>query len=486
MAKAHRDALLARMDGGIAVFRSGPERIRNRDTHCRFRPDSDFWYLTGLREPDAVAVLDAREGADRYVLFVRPRDPEMETWNGRRAGVQGARELYGADAAHPIGALDTELPKLLRGAPRALLTLGHDPDFDRKLLAWLNDMAMRTRDGATGPAELVDAGSVLHELRLIKSADEVAALRRCAELTHRGHRAAMAAVREGCGEWELEALVDGAFRAGGGWGVGYPSIVAAGANATVLHYNTNNERVGKGACLLVDAGAEADGYTADVTRCAPASGRFSPPQRALYEVVLAAQLAGIAQCRTGVSFVTVHDTSTRVLVEGLLSLGLLKGSAQESLDSGSYKRFYMHRTSHWLGIDVHDVGAYFTTGADGTRRSRPLQPGMVLTVEPGLYVAADDETAPAEFRGIGIRIEDDVLVTATGHDVLTKDIPKAIDEVEALHGSDAAIAAAAGLAARDSAHAASGATSSAAGGAATSASHGAGTALDRTRQGARA
>ncbi len=437
MAKAHREALMARMNGGVAIFRAGPERIRNRDTHYRFRPDSDFWYLTGLREPDAVAVLIPDAVKDSYVLFVRPRDPEMETWNGRRTGVEGAKELYGADAAYPIAALDTELPKLLRGASRLHFTTGHDSDFDRKLLGWLHEMFMRTRDGVTGPPELVEAGVALHELRLFKSSEEIAALRRCAELTNRGHRAAMSAVREGCGEWELEALIDGAFRAGGGWGVGYPSIVAAGANATVLHYNTNNERVGKGSCLLVDAGAECDGYTADVTRCAPASGRFSAPQRALYEIVLASQLAGIAAALPGRSFVSVHDTSTRVLIEGLISLGLLTGSVEEALASGSYKRFYMHRTSHWLGLDVHDVGTYFITAADGSKQSRPLQPGMVLTVEPGLYVNADDEAAPAAFRGIGIRIEDDVLVTAEGNDVLTKDIPKSIADVEALHGGAA-------------------------------------------------
>jgi Xaa-Pro aminopeptidase len=438
MAKAHREALMAAMDGGVALFRAGPERIRNRDTHFRFRPDSDFWYLTGFREPDAVAVLLPHAEKDRYILFVRPRDPEMETWNGRRAGIEGARELYGADAAFPIGALDTELPKLLRGAKRLYFTTGHDADFDRKLLGWLHEMFMRSRDGLTGPPEIVEAGTVLHEQRLFKSAEEVAALRRCAELTNRGHRAAMGALREGVGEWELEALIDGAFRGGGGWGTGYPSIVAGGANATVLHYNTNNERVGKGACLLVDAGAEADGYTADVTRCAPASGRFSPPQRELYDLVLRAQLAALAEVRPGNTFVSVHDTATRVLIEGMLELGLLAGSVDEALASGSYKRCYMHRTSHWLGLDVHDVGTYFVTGPDGTRRSRPLEPGMVLTVEPGLYVAADDESAPPRLRGIGIRIEDDVLVTAQGHDNLTRDIPKTVADVEAAVGGSPA------------------------------------------------
>ena len=428
MAAAHRQAFMARLDGGVAVLRSGAEVIRNRDTHFRFRPDSDFWYLTGFPEPDAVAVL--RPGADeeRYVLFVRPRDPAQEVWTGRRAGVEGARERFGADAAFPIEALDEQLPRLLRGFESLTYASGLDTDFDRKLMDWIKDTHLRSRDGVRLPAQLSHPGATLHELRLRKTPDEVEALRRCAALTNEAHRAAMSALREGQGEWEIEALVDGTFRRGGGWGPGYPSICAAGANATILHYNTNNERVPKGAMMLLDAGAEADGYTADVTRCFPSGARFMPAQRELYEVVLEAQLAAIDQVRPGVAFHSVHDVALRRLVEGLVALELLPAGVDAQLESGGYRRYYMHRTSHWLGLDVHDVGSYFTAG----RQSRLLEAGMVLTVEPGLYVAADDERAPERFRGLGVRIEDDVLVTPQGREVLTAAIPKSIADVEAL------------------------------------------------------
>ncbi|MGQ0554125.1 MAG: aminopeptidase P N-terminal domain-containing protein [Planctomycetota bacterium] len=436
MAKLHRERYCAALaasglGGSVAVFPAGSERLRSRDTHFRFRPDSDFWYLTGFAEPDAVAVLRPEADSERFVLFVRPRDPEMEVWNGRRAGVEGARELYGADAAFPIEALDTELPRLLKGSQALHYTTGLDPDFDRKILSWLREMHARTRDGVRFPAQLVAPGALLHEQRLIKSADEVAVLRRAAAITNDAHRAAMTNVREGQGEFEIEALVDGTFRRGGGWGPGYLSICASGKNATILHYNTNQEHVGRGDLVLLDAGCEVEAYTADVTRCFPANGRFSAPQRELYEVVLAAQLAAIAQVRPGQSFLSVHEVAVRKLVEGLLALELLpqaEGGLDAVIASGSFRRYYMHRTSHWLGLDVHDVGAYF----EPDKSSRLLRPGMVLTVEPGLYVAADDERAPERFRGLGVRIEDDVLVTAGGHDVLTAAIPKTVAEIEAL------------------------------------------------------
>jgi Xaa-Pro aminopeptidase len=419
---------MAAMGSGVAVVRTGAERIRNRDVHYRFRPDSDFWYLTAFPEPDAVAVLRPDADTERYVLFVRPRDPALETWNGRRAGVEGATERYGADAAFPIEALDTELPRLLRGASQVHYAAGEDLDFDRKLLGWLRDSHVRSRDGVTMPEAVVHLGAVLHELRLIKSDEEIAIMRRCAELTDRGHRAAMSALRAGIGEWEIEALVDGTFRGGGGWGPGYPSICASGANATILHYNTNNERVPDGAMMLLDAGCEIDGYTADVTRCFPSNGGFTAPQRELYEVVLAAQLAAVEHVRPGRPFLSVHEVALRKLVEGLVDLELLPIGIDEAIESGAYRTYYMHRTSHWLGLDVHDVGTYY---ADD-RESRPLVPGMVLTVEPGLYVPADDERVPERFRGLGVRIEDDVLVTAEGHENLTAAVPKTVAEVEAL------------------------------------------------------
>jgi Xaa-Pro aminopeptidase len=427
MARAHREAFMAGMDGGVAVIPTGIERTRNRDVHYRFRPDSDFWYLTGFGEPEAVAVLRPGADSERYVLFVRPKDPEMETWTGRRAGVEGACERYGADAAWPIGSLDTELPRLLRGADTLYYATGQDADFDRKLLGWLKDLHVRTRDGVRLPARMVQPATVLHELRLHKSPDEIDLLRRAAAITEEAHRAAIKTLREDLGEWEIEAVVDGTFRARGGWGPGYPSICASGANATILHYNTNNERVPKGALMLLDAGCEVGGYTADVTRCFPAGDRFDPAQRELYEVVLRAQLAAIEEVAPGRPFLSVHETAVRHLVEGLIELELIEGTPEKAIEAGAYRSYYMHRTSHWLGLDVHDVGTYY----DGNEQSRALEAGMVLTVEPGLYVPADDERAPERFRGLGIRIEDDVLVTGTGHEVLTAGIPKSIADVEA-------------------------------------------------------
>jgi Xaa-Pro aminopeptidase len=428
MAAAHRAALMNALGGGVALVRSGAERIRNRDTHFRFRPESDFWYLTAFREPDAVLVLRPAADRERCVLFVRPRDPEMETWNGRRAGVEGAVSEYGADAAFPIDQLDKELPRLLRGHERLLHAAGLDADFDARLHALLRESHQRSRDGVRLPTQLVDLGSVLHELRLRKSPDELAVMRRAAALTAQAHAAAARATRPGAGEWEIEAEVEHAFRRGGGWGPGYPTICATGANATILHYTSNGQRVREGEALLLDAGCEVDGYTADVTRCFPSGATFTPPQRALYDVVLRAQLAGLAQVRPGAAFHSVHEAALRVLVEGLIDLELLPQGVDAALESGAYRRWYMHRTSHWLGLDVHDVGAYHTPAG----QSRPLEPGMVLTVEPGLYVAADDERAPEALRGIGIRIEDDVLVTPQGHEVLTAAIPKQPSELEAL------------------------------------------------------
>ncbi len=428
LAAAHRAAFLKAMQGGVAIVGTGHELIRNRDTHFRFRPDSDFWYLTGFREPDAVAVLRPEAEKERYVLFVRPRDAEMETWNGRRAGVEDAVREHGADAAFPLEALDRELPRLLKGHDKLFHASGRDPEFDRKLLGLLRDLHQRTRDGLRLPTQMVELGSVLHELRLHKSPQELEVMRRAAALTDEAHRAAGHAVRPGTGEWEIEALVDGAFRRGGGWGPGYPSICASGANATILHYNSNEMRVGEGDLLLIDAGCEVSGYTADVTRCYPSGARFSAPQQALYDVVLRAQAAGLAQVKPGAPFQSVHDAAVRALVEGLVELELLPAGVDAAIESGAFRRFYMHRTSHWLGLDVHDVGTYHLP--DG--RSRPLEPGMVLTVEPGLYVAAGDERAPERFRGLGIRIEDDVLVTPGGHEVLTAAIPKQPAELEAL------------------------------------------------------
>jgi Xaa-Pro aminopeptidase len=426
MAAAHRNAFMEAMSGGAAVLATGGERVRNRDVHYPFRPDSDFWYLTAFPEADAVAVLRPDADSERFVLFVRPKDPLAETWTGRRAGIEGAREHYGADAAYSIESLDTELPRLLRGVARLYYSTGSNVDRDRKILGWMRSMYTQTRDGVTGPVEVVEPGTLLHELRLRKSDDELALMRRAAEITDTAHRAAMAGLHEGMHEYEIEALVNATFRSAGGWGPGYPSICAAGNNATVLHYTTNAEVVAQGDLMLLDAGCEVEGYTADVTRCFPASGKFTDAQREMYEVVLAAQLAGCEQSAPGNAFHSVHDVTTRTLIAGMIDIGMLTGGVDEAMESESYKRWYMHRSGHWLGLDVHDVGSYYSNGD-----SRPLEPGMVLTVEPGIYVSADDAQAPERFRGLGIRIEDDILVTADGHENLTAAIPKTVDDVEA-------------------------------------------------------
>jgi Xaa-Pro aminopeptidase len=432
MAAAHRAAFMDAMSSGIAVIRTGGERVRSRDTHYKFRPDSDFWYLTAFPEPDAIAVFAPNRDEGRFVLFVRPRDLEKEIWNGRRAGVEGAKERFGADEAFSIDEFDVQLPKLLKGADTLYYRTGMDADFDRKLLSGLQDLHTKTRDGSRAPMTVVDPSSVLHEMRLRKSPEELDVMRRAAAITDKAHRAAMKALRAGGGEWAIEAIVDGTFRAEGGWGPGYTTICAAGANACVLHYTTNDMTVDADVCMLLDAGCELDGYTADVTRTFPASGTFTPAQRELYQVVLAAQDVGCAQAVKGNNFQSVHEVATRKLVEGMLDIGLLTGSVDQQLESGDFKKYTVHRTSHWLGIDVHDVGAYYEPGTqNGSTASRTLQPGMVLTVEPGVYVAAGDEDAPERFRGIGIRIEDDVAITEDGHENLTGSIPKTIADVEA-------------------------------------------------------
>lgn len=430
MARAHRAAFLAAMQGGAAVLRTGPELVRSRDTHFSFRPDSDFWYLTAYPEPDAVLVLIPGRSEGEVVLFVRPRDPEMETWHGRRAGVEGALELYGADQAFPIAEFDAQLPKLLRGIDKLYYKTGNDADFDRKLLGCLRDMNFKTRDGVTGPGAVLDPGTLLHEMRLRKSPEELDYMRKAAEITAEAHAAAMRTLAPGVHEYEIEAVVNGTFRKHGGWGPGYTSICAGGDNANILHYTVNDEPVPDGACLLLDAGCEYAGYTADVTRCFPANSTFTSAQRELYQVVLDAQLAAVDHVKPGVTFDSVHQVSTRKLVEGLLALGLVRGSVDEVLEDKTYARWTIHKTGHWLGLDVHDVGSYFVDGSGG-KTSRALEPGMVLTVEPGIYVPADAELAPEELRGTGIRIEDDVLVTEGGHENLTAAIPKSIEEVEA-------------------------------------------------------
>ncbi len=428
---ADRRARLMKLLGPRAalVLASGPERLRNGDTDYKFRQDSDVLYLTGFAEAGTTVVL--RPGHETpFVMFVRPRDPAAETWTGRRAGVEGAVRDHGANAAFSTAELDTKLPELLAGVDEVHFPFARESALDSMISRALARLRVAERRGRRAPSRLVDARLSVHELRLVKSPDEVAVQRRAAEITAEAHIAAMRAARPGVGEGEIEALIDYTFRRRGGAGPGYPTIVGGGANATILHYVENAAPLVAGQLLLVDAGCEVDGYTADVTRTFPVGGRFTPPQRRLYEAVLDAQLAAIAAVKPGATIDAIHDQVLVSLTGHLVALGLLVGTREDVpklVESGAYKPFYMHRTSHWLGLDVHDVGFYSEEGA-----ARPLVPGMVLTIEPGLYISADAENVPAEYRGLGVRIEDDLLVTPTGCDNLTRDTPKSVEEIEKL------------------------------------------------------
>jgi Xaa-Pro aminopeptidase len=423
---ARRRELARRVgDGSVVVVSTLSETIRNHDVHHEYRPDSNLWYLTGFPEPDAVLLIRAGKTPES-VLFTRPRDKDKEVWFGRRAGPEGAVSRYGVDAAHELRDLDEKLATYLEGSPRVHVRLGFDPALDKRLFRARDVLNAPRRQGPGGPLEFVDPSSTLHEMRLVKGPEEIDALRRAAAVTTEAHRAAMAIARPGVGEHEIEAVIEYVFRLRGSPRFGYPTIVGSGANATILHYVENDAYALDGSLILVDAGCEIDGYTADVTRTFPANGRFSPAQRAIYEIVLRAQKAAIDSCRKGRSFEEPHDVAVRLLVEGFVSIGLLSGTVEENLKSEAYKRFYMHRTSHWLGLDVHDAGRYVDGG-----KWRTLVPGMALTIEPGCYVAVDDEAAPFEFRGIGVRVEDDVVVTDGDPEVLTSAAPKEVAEVEA-------------------------------------------------------
>lgn len=413
-------------DGAILVLPAAPERIRSRDTHYPYRQDSDFWYLTGCSEPEAVLVLVPGRRHGEAILFCRERDPEREGWDGPRLGPEGAVDVLGLDDAYPIGDIDEILPGLLEGRRRVYYHLGRDAEFDLKLIGWINRVRAQTRQGAQPPQEFLALGHLLDEMRLFKSAEEIALLQKAADISVEAHRAAMRAARPGLHEYALQAEVEYVFRRHGAEPA-YPSIVGAGANACILHYRANTARTRAGELVLIDAGAEYRGYAADITRTFPVTGRFSRAQRALHDLVCRAQAAALAVATPGRPYAAIHDAAVHTLVDGLLSLGLLQGSLEAVVANGDYKRFYRHKTGHWLGLDVHDVGEYQIDGA-----SRLLEPGMVLTIEPGLYIPADDPTVAPQWRGIGIRIEDDVLITRDGHRVLTAALERSADDIEAL------------------------------------------------------
>lgn len=418
--------------GSVVVVRGGQEQVRNSDVEHPFRQASDLWFLTGFAEPEAILVLAPGRAGEQVVLFVRPSDRAAETWHGRRAGLEGAVSRFGADKAFPVADFEQELARLCEGAQQVCVTLGQDAAFDAQVVRAARRHRLQPRLGLDGPDHLTDPAAVLWEMRLHKGEEELAALRRAGAVSAEAHHEAMRLAVPGIGEWEMQAALEYVCRAAGSQRLGYGSIVAAGVNATILHYTNNDERAVAGDLILIDAGTEIAHHTADITRTFPVSGQFSPAQRAVYEVVLDAQKRAIDVCRVGHSFQDVHDTAVRHLTAGMVALGLLAGPVDDRIADESYKRYYMHRTSHWLGIDVHDVGLYRVRG-----QWRPLTPGMVLTVEPGLYIAADDEAAPADLRGIGVRIEDDVLVTSGDPDVLTAGCVKEILDIEALVGTGA-------------------------------------------------
>ena len=420
-----RTNLMAKLPGGVAVFASAPVAIRNNDVEHEYRQDSDFYYLTGFAEPEAVLVLCTGHSDHACVLFVRPRDPDREVWDGARAGVDGAVQDFGADAAFPMAELAQRLPDYLQNHERLLYRLGKDRAFDERMLAALEATRGRARRAISWPTQIVDPASILHEMRLFKSKEEIGNMQKAAAITRDGHLAAMQLAKPGRHEYEVEAALRQVFRKNGSERPAYAPIVGSGPNATVLHYRQNDRCMEAGDLLLVDAGCEYGYYASDVTRTFPVNGKFSAPQEAIYRIVLDAQLAAIGATRPGATMERIHEQALTVIVDGLLELGLLAGDRQTIIDEQLYRPFYMHRTSHWLGMDVHDVGAYFRD-----QKPRPLEAGMVITVEPGIYIAVGNTSVPPEYRGIGVRIEDDVLVTADGQRNLTADIPKSVSEIE--------------------------------------------------------
>jgi len=425
---ARRRRQLMRVMGkdAIAILPAAPERTRNNDVLYNFRQDSDFHYLTGFGEPEAVAVLIPGRPQGEFVMFVRERNPEREIWDGGRAGPEGVRREYGADDGFPIGDLDDILPGLLETRARVYHTMGKYYDFDQRVVGWVNTLRSQARSGAHPPQEFVALDHVLHDMRLYKSRRELSLMRRAGAIGAGAHIRAMRFCRPGRTEYEVMAELVHEFGRHGA-DTSYHPIVGGGANSCVLHYRDNNQTLRDGDLLLIDAGCEHEYYASDITRTFPVNGRYSPEQRAVYEVVLAAQHAAFARVKPGNHWNEPHDAAVRVITQGLVRLGLLKGPLAGLIKDGAYRKFFMHRTGHWLGIDVHDVGDY-KVGEEW----RVFEPGMVLTVEPGIYIPAGTKGVPKRFWNIGIRIEDDVAVTARGCEVLTAQVPTDPDAIEKL------------------------------------------------------
>lgn len=426
LANRRRD-VMQHMGGGVAIIPTAPVRTRNRDVDYVFRPDSDFFYLTNFPEPEAIVVLVPNRSHGEYILFCRERNPEKETWDGYRAGLEGACEKYGADDAFPIDDIDDILPGLLENRDKVYCNMGRYPEFDTLLMGWVNEVRAKSRNGVHAPGEFVDLDHILHELRLFKRADEIKTMRKAARISAQAHIRAMKMCKPGMYEYQIEAEFLHEFRRHGSQYPAYPSIVGGGANSCVLHYIENNAQLMDGDLLLIDAGCELDGYASDITRTFPVNGKYTGEQKAIYELVLAAQASAIEKVKPGNHWNDPHEAAVRVMVDGLLDLKLLKGKADDIIEKQEYRKFYMHRTGHWLGMDVHDVGDYKVDGI-----WRLLEPGLVLTVEPGLYIFAGQKDVDERWWNIGVRIEDDVLVTRDGCDVLSADAPKKLEDIEAL------------------------------------------------------
>lgn len=419
---------LMRMAGpdAILILPAAAEKVRSNDSHYPYRQDSDFWYLTGFDEPEAVLVLVPGRAAGETLLFCRERNPERETWDGARLGPEGAVETLGMDDAYPWEDMDEILPRLIEGRNRVYYHFGRDTDFDLTLIGWVKRVRSQVKQGAQPPHEFQELGHLLHDLRLFKSAAERRLMKESARIAALAHVDAMKAARPGMYEYEIEAELLYRFRRHGAL-PSYNPIVGAGANACVLHYVSNNAKMEDGDLLLIDAGAELHGYASDITRTFPVNGRFTPAQRALYDLVLEAHAAAVSVVAPGVPWIAMHEAAVEVLTEGMLRLGLLKGTLKQCLKEQAYLRFYMHKTGHWLGLDVHDVGDYRIDG-----EYRLLEPDMVFTIEPGLYIPPDAAGVAAKWRGIGIRIEDDVIVTRQGGQIITGDVPRDADEIQQL------------------------------------------------------
>jgi Xaa-Pro aminopeptidase len=428
----NRKAFIEKMGrGGVAIFASRPPAAWNHDTEYLYRPDPNFYYLTGFEEPESICVIAPDHPKHQYILFVRPKDKQAEIWNGKRVGVKDARKRYGADKAYPIEKFGEKIGKYLEGAERLYYTLGSNQDVDSEILAiFTGSIRSRIRSGQ-GFHTLVDPSPILSELRLIKNETELQRIQMATEITVAGHVAAMKAVKPGMYEYDLEALVESTFRMNGASGPAFPTIVASGGNATTLHYTTNDCQIKDETLVLIDAGAEYRRYSGDVTRTFPANGTFTEAQREIYQLVLDAHYAIIDCIRPGVSIDEPHQKSIELLTESMLSLGLLQGKAKKLIKKEAYRQFYMYRIGHMLGLDVHDVNCVHDANGD----FKTFQPGMVMTIEPGLYVDEDTENVPPEYLGIGVRIEDDILVTETGCEVITGGVPKEINEVEELVNS---------------------------------------------------